>query len=167
MKTITRTIELYEFHELSDKAKQKAIEKYSNDEEYLFLRESLLDCLIYELEKLGFEHADIKIYYSLSYSRGDGLMFEGTVTDKDGNEYTIKQQGHYYHERSTSIEGENVDGDDIETDDFEENVYIPLCKKIRDIGYNEIEYKQSEEYMQEICEANDYTFTIDGIMENE
>jgi hypothetical protein len=94
-------------------------------------------------------------------------MFEGTVTCPQGIQYTIKKQGHYCHERSTSIEGLDSGLEEIDTDDFEENVYIPLCKKVRDMGYSVIEYKQSEKYMQEICEANDYTFTIDGVMDNE
>jgi hypothetical protein len=93
-------------------------------------------------------------------------MFEATLEDKNGNTYIIKHSGYYYHERSTNIIGTDKNGEEIDTKDFEEQIYIPICKKVRDCGYNEIEYKQSEECFKETCEANEYTFLEDGTMFN-
>lgn len=74
MKTITKTIEAYEFHELPEQAKQKAIETLSGD--YFWLREDLTEYIHEELEAKGFTHDEITTYYSLSYCQGDGLMYE-------------------------------------------------------------------------------------------
>jgi len=40
--------------------------------------------------------------------------------------------------------------------------YIDLQIKIRDYGYKEIEYLQSDECIVELCECNGYEFTEDG-----
>jgi len=167
MKKITREYTLYNFDELSQEAKDNARNKFNENEDYPFLQADLRENIHEELIERGYSHETITPFYSLSYCQGDGLMFEGVVTDKDGNTYTIKHRGHYYHERSSQIEGEDKDGNEIDTKDFEENVYIPICKLVRDRGYSEIEYQQSEEHFAEICEANDYTFLSDGTMMNE
>jgi len=40
--------------------------------------------------------------------------------------------------------------------------YIDLQKHVRDHGYKEIKYLQSDECLIELCEANNYEFTADG-----
>lgn len=40
--------------------------------------------------------------------------------------------------------------------------YIDLQKQVRDYGYQEIEYLQSDECLIELCECNGYEFTADG-----
>ena len=170
MKTVTRSYNTYSFDELSDEAKKKALEDWSKDLDYPFLTDDLREYIYEELTEMGYTiegvatstKPTIRPYYSLSYCQGDGLMFEATITDKDGNTYTIEHKGHYYHERSTNIEGVDKDGEPIDTKDFEETVYIPLCKKIAQRGYDEIEFQQSEEYFRETCESNDYVFLENG-----
>jgi hypothetical protein len=93
-------------------------------------------------------------------------MFEAVLSDKKGNMYTIKQSGHYYNERSTDITGVNKEEEDIDTKEFEENIYIPLCQRVAQRGYDEIEYQESEECFAETCEANEYTFLENGEMFN-
>lgn len=163
----TKTITLYTFDELSQEAKDKARQAYNYDSDYPFLQADLREYIHEELTDKGYTHGLITPLYSLSYCQGDGLMFEGDVTDKNGNTYTIKHSGHYYHERSTTITGEDKDGEEIETKEFEENVYIPICKHVANRGYKEIEYQESEEHFSETCEANDYYFTIDGTLTSE
>lgn len=175
MKIIKKEIEVYDFEELSQEAKDKAREKFNEYEDFPFLVDDLREYIHEELKERGFTvegistsaNPSIKPLYDLSYSQGSGLMFEGTVTDKKGNTYDIKHRGHYYHEKSTDITGTNKDGEDIDTKDFEENVYIPICKIVRDRGYNEIEYQMSEESFAQTCEANEYNFLSDGTMVNE
>ena len=167
MKTITKKYNLYSFEELGQEAKDKAREAFNADNDYPFLTESLTVQLHDKLVKLELtEETELKIYYSLSCSQGDGLMFEGTLSDKKGNKYTIEHSGYYYHEQSTSITGKDKNGEDIDTEQFEQNTYIPLCRELADIGYKEIEYQDSEEYFAESCEANEYTFLEDGTMFN-
>lgn len=172
MKTITKKFKTFSFEELNQEARDKARQTWNESNDYPFLQDDLREYIHEELQELGFEvvgfstseNPTIRPYYSLSYSQGDGLMFEGTVKDKKGNEYTIKHEGHYYHERSTEIEGTDKNGEWISTKDFEEKIYIPLCKKIAERGYDAIEYMESEESFKETCEANDYTFLEDGTM---
>lgn len=172
MKIIKKEYKVFTFEELSQKAKEKALQEWSNNQEFTFLEDDLREYIHEELKELGFkvegistsENPSIRPFYSLSYCQGDGLMFEGVITDKKGNTYTIKHSGHYYHERSTDIEGVDKKGNDIDTKDFEESIYIPLCKKIAQKGYDAIEYEQSEESFSEACEANEYTFLKDGTM---
>lgn len=178
MKTITKNYQIYTFDELEQKAKDKARENYNRDMDYPFLTDDLRENIYEELKERGYEVVGvatsakpaIRPFYSLSYCQGDGLMFEGTVADKDGNEYTIKHSGHYYHERSTNISGVDKDGEELSEMDikaFEEQVYIPICKVVAQRGYDELEYQASEEYFQQTCEANEYTFLSDGTMFNE
>jgi len=162
----TKIINLYEYEELSEKAKKKALEDYNANDDYPFLQDDLREYIHEELESKGFkEESIITPLYSLGYCQGDGLMFEGSIS-KDGNTYTIKHAGHYYHERSTNISGTDKDGEEIDTKDFEENIYIPLCKEIAQRGYSILEEMASEEHFIEMCDANDYTFREDGTMEN-
>ena len=72
MKTITKIINLYNFDELSEKAKQKVL---NTEKEYLYnnhcnnLDDFICDCLY----NYGME--DAKYNYSLNYSQGDGVCF--------------------------------------------------------------------------------------------
>lgn len=68
----TEIIKIYEFHELSEQAKQKAIENYRNSErDFCWLSDDIREEL---LQDDRFERVE-DIVYSLSYSQGDGLSF--------------------------------------------------------------------------------------------
>lgn len=167
MKTITKKINIYNIDQLSKEAQEKAREKFNENADDPFLQANLREYIHEELTEAGYTHDEITPLYSLSYCQGDGLMFEGSVSDKKGNTYTIKHAGHYYHENSKEITGTDKDGNEIETEKFNEKVYIPICKKIEQRGYDEIEYMTSMEAFKETCEANEYTFLKDGTMSNE
>ncbi len=89
MRTITKIINLYNFDELSEKAKEKVL---NTEKEYLYnnhcnnLDDFICDCLY----DYGMEEA--KYNYSLSYSQGDGVCFYNInlfsytrLTSKDNN----------------------------------------------------------------------------------
>lgn len=89
MRTITKIINLYNFDELSEKAKEKVL---NTEKEYLYnnhcnnLDDFICDCLY----NYGIE--DAKYNYSLSYSQGDGVCFYNInlfsytrLTSKDNN----------------------------------------------------------------------------------
>lgn len=178
MKTITKKYKVFTFDELSQEAKDKAREDFNEFEDFPFLEDDLREYIHEELEEAGYKevgenttaHHSIEVYYSLSYSQGDGLMFEGTFEDKDGNYFTTKQSGHYYHSGCTSITGTDQEGNEIYDDNeafikFKE-VYEKICDTVEKRGYDEIEYQRSEEAFAETCEANDYHFLEDGTMFN-
>lgn len=167
MKTITKTFDVYTYDELTPEAQKKALQTYNEAIEYPFLQADMRVFIQDELTNAGYTFGEITPLYSLSYSQGDGLMFEGNITDKDGNTYTIKHSGHYYHERSTDISATNADGEELTDEqikEWEENFYIPLCKNARDYGYSTIEYLESEEYFAEMCDSCEMLFTKDGTL---
>ena len=166
MKIITKKYKVFSFEELSQEAKDKARQTFNESNDYPFLQDDLREYIHEELLENGYTHEEITPLYSLSYCQGDGLMLESVITDKKGNKFSIEHSGNYYHERSTRIMGEDKNGEEIDTIKFEENFYIPLCKRIAQRGYDMIEYMESEESFTETCEANEYNFLEDGTMVN-
>jgi len=72
--------EAYTFDELSDDAKEKAIEKFREEKyEYLNLNFFYEDC-VYQLEELGFVNP--RVLYSLGHCQGDGLSFSADEYSK-------------------------------------------------------------------------------------
>ena len=71
MRTIRTKV--YNFEELSQEAKQVAIERYRNNTTEVFLDMFQEGC-IEAIEEAGFS-GDIKLQYDLGYSQGDGLSF--------------------------------------------------------------------------------------------
>ena len=177
----TKTITLYEYSELSQKAKNKALAKWCENNDMPFLADNLAERLHELLEENGIKDTNdtskagtkpTPVLYSLSSCQGDGAMFEGTFT---WGKYTvyIKHSGRYYHSNSKTIEIVDENGHEASeenhneslNDDFEE-VYQAICKELERMGYDEIEHENSEENFIEMCEANEWTFREDGTMEN-
>jgi hypothetical protein len=159
MKTIETKV--YTFDELSDKAKEAARQWYIEWYDDPMMQSHLGNLLKEKLEGLNIKYDtdSINVMYSLGYSQGDGLMFEGTLYDDRGSAIIIKHSGHYYHSNSRDIDYEGAS--EREYADFVKT-YAAICKKIERAGYDEIEYQQSMEAVAEACEANDYTFTEAG-----
>lgn len=157
------TITSYFYSELpTDEAKANAREWFSSGNQYddlpIFLRDSLNTLL--EENNIT---ADTKpeIYYSLSYCQGDGVQFLGTFTHREKS-YTITSIGHYSHSYCTEISAD--DEEDTNSEELAQftELYHTVCKQLEDAGYAEIEYQDSEEYIAESLEANEYQFTKDG-----
>jgi hypothetical protein len=87
----TRTVNVYEFKELSKEAQEKAIEHFKdlkqNDGDLLFF---FSDDVSEQLKENGWN--DVKLAYSLSRCQGDGLSFSGKLDLKWflENEYSHK-----------------------------------------------------------------------------
>ena len=176
MRTIT--INLYDFNELSEVAKQKALEKFNYSTEFFWG-----DDAIKSLEKFA-EHFGSKLKdwnIDWNYVSGSHVKF-----DTENIEYTVKElkalivsMGKF--DKKTLIgEGEckftGVCFDEDAADgarkaffDGERNL-----NKILQAGFNtwikscvsDFENQQSMEYFEEHCEANEYTFEEDGTMNN-
>jgi len=173
----TKTIQLFDFEELSEDAKEKALNRHNENNEHDYLSEDLNEYLSQLLTENKINSDDAKLYYSLGYCQGDGVCFEGNF-EYQGVRFNVKHQGNYYHSNSVNIEMEdNEDSDDdlkndlIEVisekaeDNFKE-VYKEICDKIEKSGYEIIDYEQSEEAFKELCDANEYTFRENGEIEN-
>lgn len=165
MKTIE--INLYSFSELSEEAKQKAIDKWYESEDYPFLETDLTESLKSLLEENKVQFNDINILYSLGYSQGDGLCFTGELI-KDGKKLILKHSGRYYYAESVDMEFYDIEtGEEIEEAEELKDIYFDVCEKIEKEGYSMLEYRMDFNEFDELCEANEYTFLEDGTMRNE
>jgi hypothetical protein len=76
MRTIQKTV--YNFNELSDEAKEKAINSFRNDPiDFEFEADSVMDNWKERLQEIGFEDAEIQ--YSGFYHQGDGASFVSDI----------------------------------------------------------------------------------------
>jgi len=188
MKTVKTKV--YQFKELSDEAKEKAIEDFRKKQwefgEYLhFFGEYCQE----QAKERGFN--DIELQYSLSWSQGDGLSFkcENFDIEKFVNKHVPKEKkmlkralidylfvkitgntGHYCYASKSDIdlymdastETPNIDKY-VETLRIHlEDEYLSLCKELEKSGYDEIEYQDSDKAIIETIEANEYEFEEDG-----
>ena len=147
MKTIQKTYEVYSFNELSESAKQKALQ--DNAENLNEWWDHVFEDVKTIASLMGINIDNI--YFSGFYSQGDGACFEGNYGYNKNSvklvmEYapqdnelhdivrtlaniqrrnfyqlyaSIKHRGHYYHELCTDIEIErdNYNGQDVNEDD--------------------------------------------------
>lgn len=84
----------------------------------------------------------------------------------------VTHYGHYYHWNSmdVNVEGENQTGPLTEKqetwigelENCLQDLVKELSKKLEKIGYNEIEFQNSDEVVDENIKANKYNFTKDG-----
>lgn len=169
MKKITKEYNLYTINELSKEAQEKALNKHIKGNDYPFLYEDMkyyLETLL-EQKKIK-ETGETKVYYSLSYSQGEGAMFTGSF-EWNGYNVVIKHSGYYYHYNSKDIIITDEEGNYVDTDEPKEafnDIYVSICKDLETHGYGIIEYQDSMECFKESCEANEYTFLEDGTMMN-
>lgn len=170
----TKTITLYEYSELSDKAKEKALSDWNETNDDPLMQSHMINLLKEELEEraIKYDEDSIDVRYSLSYCQGDGFMFMGELEWKQYTIYIKHAGGNYYHSNTASIEIQETENLGFHMDDEDEDVqafdiiYQEICKKMEQTGYEHIEWYTSEEVFIETCEANGYTFRENGEMEN-
>jgi hypothetical protein len=194
MKTIIEEYKVYDFNELNEQSKENAIKEWYENEDYLFLEDSILDSIIneFDTEKV---FSNIKLRYSLSYSQGDGLSFSADFDfEKWLQRYDFQNfkkrvlldyfyidvnsnNGHYSYAHKDCIIADSCYNSNIELKNIDslfyntvlvdiQNYYLEICKKAEKCGYSEIEYMMNFEYFEEMCNENGYTFLEDGTMKN-
>ena len=152
---------IYTFQELSIESKEKAIEKYYENEDYYFLSEDLTESCKEYLTKNECAFRDIKLYYSLSHSQGDGLCFIGEI-EKDGKCMKIQHTGRCYHSKSVSMIYWDEEGNNIDEVQELKDIYFDICNKLENEGYSIIEYRMDNEEFCEFSDENGYEYTEDG-----
>lgn len=170
MRTITTKV--YTFDELTDEAKAVAIEKYRESEDFPFLSDDMHERLGELLIKYKMKSDDAHVFYSLSYSQGDGAMFTGTIEYKSWLIEVSHWGGMYYHFNSktidsiTSIKTGETPSDKVYSRVFHEfePLYVKLCKELEQWGYDYIESATSDEVITDTLMANEYEYTEDGRM---
>ena len=175
-----KTIDIYEYSELSPEAKEKALQHFRENNFDTYGLQVHLDNEIeallekYAIEPIedvkGYPSKYAKIYFSLAHCQGDGVMFEGVFAWKKYR-VNIKHSGHYYHSYSKHIEIQerkrpwfDIDNDEVYVE-FEK-IYQIICSELVEEGYRHIDDMESEECFIEVCNANEWTFRSDGTTEN-
>lgn len=188
MKTITKVYNVYTIDELSEEAREKAHQKWIEHNDYYFLSDDLNERLHELLKENNIKDLNdtsnpgtsptrpTRVMYSLSYCQGDGCMFEGRfIFTFNRKKYlvVVKHSGRYYHYNGKDIEVYSEGGDEVKSDktytvvkEKFNNVYVKICTQLEQYGYEHIEYEDSMEAFTEACEANGYTFTSEGVMDN-
>lgn len=167
----TKTITLYTYDELSEKAKEKALNDYRANNDYYFLNDFITEYVKELLEENEIlDTRSLEIFYSLGYCQGDGACFIGSFKWNGYDIKITKTSHHYQHMHTTQIElfkdGEEIEEDDKNGSIFQE-LYFSICKKIEKFGYGLIDDENSEEGIKAYFEGNDITFRENGEIENE
>jgi len=150
------------FDALSDAAKEKARSWYREGNDTPLLTDSLTEFVVEELKKAGYDIQELNLHYSLSYCQGDGLSFDAFLI-KGKRMYTVKQNdNHYVHEMTMSAYSEKAGNDDERDEPKFLELMRNIARKAAKMGYEEIEYQNSDEQVDDSIIVNEYTFTIEG-----
>jgi hypothetical protein len=171
MKTITRKYKVYEYNELSEDAKEKAIELLYdiniNYEWYEFIYE--------DAEQIGLKITSFDIERG-SYCRGNLIwdveeIANAIIKNHGESCETYKTAESYLRDRNAIIDTVERDesGDFIHTyeldnklDKLDREFEYSIFEDYRIILQHEYEYLTSRESIEEMINANEYQFTEDG-----
>lgn len=169
MRTFTTEHTVYTFNELSDEAKQKAIEDYRDglmfDSLEEIMHEELTEVL---LPKYKIKPVEVDVHFSLGYSQGDGASFTGDI-EWGAYRATIGKNhwGMYYsHAKSVDVKELNSLKTDKEAPDKKwaelQAIVQTIGEELGKHGYTEIEYQSSDAVISDYLSSPDYEFTVDG-----
>ncbi len=155
-------VKTYSYEELSETAKEKAIEWYLSGQDFSFEWESLQE----DAKNIGIKLTE---WDYRRYCNGDLLTSAETVCDKILEEHgeccetykTAKEYRKKFSELFTLHENEDVYDSD-EYQELKDDFLKSILEDYRVMADKEYEYTQSEEYIKETMEANDYTFLENG-----
>lgn len=184
-----RTVNVYEFDELSSEVQKKVIDRYRDS--YVDIEDAM------SLEFINYVgYLDLKLSYSLSCCQGDGVSFSGEVIGKEevkeladyvyGGKVPrkilrlinwgiiidvqfIRNNSHYVHKHTVDVIVEGL----IPCHyyiyraicDFEKAIkkwYLNTCNALETFGYNTIDSLRIDDYVRECIIANDLEFTENG-----
>lgn len=183
---------VYNFDELSETAKQNAIEKYAANYDWW---DSCYDDFVQILDILGFEVESKDIEFSGFYQQGSYAAFSGyyhfqkdmvkgikSYAPKDKELHRIakelsKMQRKCFYSLSAKFRYSDYSGYSVDMEDSRrqygwvdsdepEKIFRQVLKDLSSWLYeklqNEYEYLTSEESFKESCEANEWTFDENG-----
>lgn len=159
----TKTINTYQFNELSEKAKQKAMEWYLAGEDYSFSWE----CIVDDAKNIGLTikqldgHKFNKGFFVLSASDTANKILvnhgEDCETYKTAREYLDK----VLFACRESSKGTEEQHEEL-CEELEKEFLQSLLEDYRIMLNRDIEYQQSEACIAENIEANEYEFLESG-----
>jgi hypothetical protein len=162
MKTIT--VNLYKFSELSEDAKEKAIQKLSDiNIDYNWYEFTEDDAKNIGLNILEFD-LDRNMFLKGEFINSAPETAEKIISEHGKDCETYKTaQGFLSDLNDLVSQYENIDNcPEMEIDYLEDEFLKSLCEDYRIILTKEYEYLTTKESIIETIEANDYDFTEDG-----
>ena len=174
MRTITTTVEVFKFDELSDKAKEKALDHYR----YFQVEDDWWDFIYEDAERIGLKITEFGLDRN-RHAKGEFLLsaceVAANIFKEHGNQCgTHKTAQDFQYEWDKLVE-KYSDGKDTEcvaeenqyefnqeADEMEESFLESILEDYSIMLQNECEYLTSDESVTEFIEANDYEFTEDG-----
>lgn len=187
-----KTINLYQFNELTKEQQAKVLDKYRNINNDLTCNLMEYDEVhIFKLEQLGFLNPEIN--YSLNYCQGDGASFTCDKLDyvlilknyngkhknwmidilKNYCEVLIERSFscHYYHKRSCNTNlYEYMQAnypriiDELENiREYVENIRLHACDELEKGLQADIDYLTSDEAIAEVLIAKEYYFNSETL----
>lgn len=171
------TIKVYPYEELNDKAKERALADWNENNNDPFMQSHMINLLGEELDERGIKYGkhytaqDPDVRYSLSHCQGDGFMFVGEFEFKGYLVRVSHSDPHYYHKYTAQMDWPEFVGEEKEAEEekiAEEwlEIYRAICDEMEEKGYQHIEWITSEEHFAEECEANEWMFEANGEMRN-
>jgi hypothetical protein len=154
---------VYDFDELSESAKQKALNELYD----INVNDGWWDFDYEDAENIG-----VKII-GFDIGRGNYCNGKMNLTLQDSIEKVLSEHGATCETYKTALEyktkidrlEENDDFDD-KLQEIEEEYLKDMLENYLVILRNEYEYQTSEERIKETIKANEYTFTADGELKN-
>lgn len=191
----TKTINLYQFHELTDEQQAKVLDKYRDFNDDVFESYVNDECNTLEIVESGFNNP--KIHYSLSYSQGDGACFDCNDFDFDlllkdwqhkhknwviniikshcQGYIKLNQYGYHYSHSKTRYFELSEDGTlhyhycsrineaIYSAEKYIESLRYELAENLTNRLYDQLEWLQSDEQIEESLIANEYYFNEDTL----
>jgi|GEM_PF-1132901 len=173
----TKTITLYDFKELSESAKQKAIEKlYDINIDYEWYDSTYEDAKNIGLKITGFDIDRAR------YCNGNFIKDANYTANKIKSEHGVNCETYKtadtFLQNWDKLVAKYSDGDgekvlpeneykfDTEADELEDEFLKSILEDYRIILSKEYDYLTSKAAIIETINANEYTFTEDGTLEN-
>ena len=162
-----KTIKVYEFEDLNDKAKEKVLDSFRNSDypEYMYSLEEIILSLKAISKKFNFN-----LDYSLGYDRGTYVSvkndFKGTTREFFKGYYT-KNEAKEHTKGICPFTGMCYDCTffDVMVEEWEQD-FQDFLKEVGNrylkLSFDEIEYHSSDSAIIEMVEANEYEFDENG-----
>ena len=182
-----KTINLYQFNELTDEQKEKVLDKYRDWNDYIFDSYVYDECNTLELHENGFLNPTI--HYDLNYCQGDGACFDCDEFDIDlllkdwqhphknwiidvikshyqGHIKTNNFSYHYCHSKTRFFELDtdlayfyrHLENAIYSAENYIENLRYELSENLTARLYDQLEWLRSDEQIAESLIANEYYF---------
>lgn len=157
----TKTINVYKYSELNDKAKEKARAWFleGNDIQFGW------DCMKDDAKNVGIELTEYDYRRTMKGELTlDFTQVMANILKEHGEQCETWKTAKEYQEKYTAVKQkpENDDEIDAELETLEEEFLNAILEDYRVLMDQDVDYRETEEYIAEMMEANEYEFDENG-----